>query len=149
MRTMNAVVLVVVLAVSLPGVVACGGAGQGSGPVSAPAATQDYVVKVAVEPEAVTIPRVGADDVRIVYTVTNEGAKADSYDLQFTVFGAQWVPDGVPTTVDLQPGEAKDVDVPLTFDIGGTTPGFDVSLTATSRGDSATMGRAACAVSFK
>ena len=149
MRKVVAGALAVALVASLFGIVACGSKGSGTAPVTSPAPAQDYVVKVTVEPEQVTIPRAGGEDVEVVYTISNEGAKADTYSLQFTAFGVKWVPEGIPTTMDVAAGEKKDVSVPLAFDISGTTPGFDVALTATSQGDSATTGRAACSISFE
>jgi len=140
--------LVLLAIVPLVLLVGCGTQGSGTQAVPTPAAKADYEVVVDVEPASVSVPRSDPGDVNVAFIVKNTGAKPDTYSLQFQVFGVPWVPEGVPATIDVQPGEAQELSVPLTFDTSGSTPGFDVVLTAVSQTDASVKGQAACTLTF-
>lgn len=138
--------LVVLTAVSLVGLLGCGSGGSGGEKAPAPKKA-DYAVTVTVEPRSVTVPS-SDEGVNVVFTVTNSGEKADTYSLQFQALGVPWAPEGIPTSLELPPGGSEDLDVPLSFDVGGNVPGFEVALTATSQGDTAVKDSAACKLSM-
>jgi uncharacterized membrane protein len=147
MRKIGPRLLMLVLVLSLVG---CADKGSNTGAGTAPSGKADYAVKVTVEPASATVPDSGR--LTVVFTFSNEGKNADTYDLETgdEFFGKKAIGEGVPATMTLQAGESKDLTIPLTFEVKGSVAAeFDVSITAISQGDPAIKDMAACTISFE
>ncbi|MBI5231515.1 MAG: hypothetical protein HY876_05040 [Coriobacteriales bacterium] len=149
MRNVLARLLLAGLLVSLFASAGCSGGTAGTGYQTAPSDEADFAVETTVDPTSVTVNSANAKDTKVAFTVRNTGTKADTYTFSFTVFGVAWEPQGVPKIAKLQPGDLKTVSVPLSFDIQGTTPGFDLAMTATSEGEPTVKDTAVCKITFK
>ena len=141
-------VLALVLATLLTG---CASADNGSG-VTPGESSAEYSVTVDATPSSTTVPASGGD-VDVTFLVTNTGAKADTYTLEYAdSHGLLAMLSGLdlPASLTLEPGEAEEVVVPLSFEVGGTFSGtLDVQLTVTSQGDPEVVEQAVYGISFE
>ena len=69
-----------------------------------------------------------------VFSLANDSASADTFDLSFTI-PTGWGILGAPTTLSLNPGEEGTLFVTVTVPPGATAGEYSVTLKATSQGD--------------